>query len=104
MKTTDLQNLKTLVTEMQYRDMESMQPSIQKFKAEYDKKNSTGVWSGMTDPSKGPSMYTPSVDEEQVSEKEKIKNLIQQEINNAPKRMTYARRVLRSLLKKVDSI
>ena len=92
------------ILENYYRNMETMQPADKRYKAEYDRHNSTPEWDGMTDPSKGPSMMTPSVDEEEPDKVSKMKSLIEMEIKRAPKKMTYAIRVLNSLLQKIDSL
>jgi len=95
------------ILENYYRNIETMQPASQRFKAEYDRRNSTPEWSGMTDPSKGPQMLTPSVDEENVGGRDKmskIKALIEIEIQRAPKKMTYAIRVLKKLLNQMESL
>lgn len=92
------------ILENYYRNMETMQPADKRFKADYDRHNSTPEWDGLTDPSKGPSMLTPSVDEEQPDKVSKMKNLIEMQIKRAPKKMTYAIRVLRSLLQQIDSL
>lgn len=95
------------ILENYYRSMETMQPASQRFKAEYDRRNSTPEWDAMTDPSKGPQTMTPSVDEEQIGQQDKtskMKALIEMEIQRAPKKMTYAIRVLKKLLQQMDSL
>lgn len=92
------------ILENYYRNMETMQPSDKRYKSEYNRHDSTPEWDGLTDPSKGPSMLTPSVDEEEPDKLSKIKNLIEAEIKKAPEKMTYAIRVLKSLLQKIDSV
>lgn len=81
-----------------------MQPGDQKFRPSVDRKHSTPEWDGITDPTKGPSMLTPSVDEEEVTPVEKIRKLIKQEIKRAPSKMTYAKRVLKKLLRACSSV
>ena len=84
-----------------------MQPASQRFKAEYDRHNSTPEWAGLTDPSKGPQTLTPSVDEEEIGHQDKMskmKALIEMEIQRAPKKMTYAIRVLKKLLQQMESL
>jgi len=102
----DFTRIQELYCEGSYRDIETMQPSARNIKVDRDLRNSTdGVWGGITDPSRGPSMYTPSVDEEVVeTSTDKIKKLIQHEIDVAPKKMTYAKRVLKKLLDNIDSL
>jgi hypothetical protein len=45
-----------------------------------------------------------SVDEEQLDAAGKLKKMIQHEIDVAPKKMTYAKRVLKKLLDQMDSL
>lgn len=92
------------ILENYYRNMETMQPADKRYKSEYNSHDSTPEWGGLTDPTKGPSMMTPSVDEEEPDRLSKMKNLIKMEIKRAPKKMTYAIRVLESLLHKIDSL
>jgi hypothetical protein len=92
------------ILENYYRNMETMQPADKRYKTDYDRHNSTPEWEGLTDPSKGPSMLTPSVDEEEPDTISKVRNLIEMEIKRAPKKMTYAVRVLKSILSKIGSL
>jgi hypothetical protein len=92
------------ILENYYRNIETMQPTDKRYKTDYDRHNSTPEWEGLTDPSKGPSMLTPSVDEEEPNMISKVRNLIEMEIKRAPKKMTYAIRVLKSILSKIDSL
>lgn len=95
------------ILENYYRNIETMQPSDQRMKVKRDELNSADVWRGIVDPSKGPGMYTPSIDEEEVAKPDKMskmRELIEAEIKRAPKKMTYAIRVLNGLLKKMESL
>lgn len=88
--------------------METMQPSAFKIMKVNDQKRnpalSTPVWDGIVDPAKSNMLNSFSVDEEQLDEKGKLKKLIQKEIDAAPKKMTYAKRVLNKLLDQIDSL
>ena len=88
--------------------METMQPIASKImKVDDQKRNpahSTPQWDGVIDPAKGNMLNSFSVDEENLDDKGKLKKLIQQEIDIAPKKMTYAKRVLQKLLNHIDSL
>lgn len=102
MDTTDFAKINNLYES--YNGIEATQNTTGRFRPPTDLKNSTtNTWGGLTDPSLGPQMYTPTVEEE-VTPIEQIKKLIQQEIDRAPKGMTYAKRVLRKILKLADSV
>lgn len=107
MKSSDITNINILV-ENQYRNMETMQPPASKImQVNNQKRNpaySTPQWDGIVDPAKGNMLNSFSVDEEQLDEKGKLKKLIQMEIDVAPKKMTYAKRVLNKLLNQIDSL
>jgi hypothetical protein len=107
MKSSDINNINILL-ENQYRNMETMQPSASKIMRTSDQRRnpalSTPQWDGITDPAKGNMLNSFSVDEEQLDDKGKLKKLIQQELDVAPKKMTYAKRVLKKLLDQIDSL
>lgn len=88
--------------------METMQPTASKIMKVNDQKRnpalSTPQWDGVVDPAKGNMLNSFSVDEEQLDDKGKLKKLIQQEIDVAPKKMTYAKRVLQKLMNHIDSL
>ena len=100
----DSSNIYTLYCEGGSFNIENGQPGY-RTNIDNDSENSTtSTWGGITDPAKGPNMYTPTVDEEEVSPIEKIKKLIQMEIKRTPEKMTYASRVLKKLLKTIESV
>lgn len=80
MRTLDVDNINKLYTEASYRDVENMQPpSSMRFDVTNDRKNSAGIWSSLSDPAKGDSMGTPSIDEETPSDSgivKIVKNLL----------------------------
>ncbi len=95
------------ILENYYRNMETMQPASQRFKVKNDIPNSTSEWSALNDPSRAQSTMTPTVDEEEVAHQDKMskmKALIEMQIQRAPKRMTYAIRVLKKLLAQMESL
>lgn len=106
-KSSDIYNINLLI-ENQYRDVETMQPTASKIRNVSDQKRnpalSTTVWDGIVDPAKDNMLNSFSVDEEQLDEKGRFKKLIQHEIDAAPKKMTYAKRVLKKLLDQIDSL
>ena len=104
MTAKDIDNINQIVSEAVYRDIETMQTGDQKYRPTLDKHNSTTEWDGIIDPTKGPNMLTPSVDEEEASVVDKLKSIINKELEIAPKKMTYAKRVLKKLLKLCDSL
>lgn len=107
MTNSDINKIHNLVLEQQYRNMETMQPTANMLKVSDQKRNprlSTPEWDGLVNPSKGNMLNSFSVDEEQLDATGKLKKLIQQEIDVAPKKMTYAKRVLKKLLDQIDSL
>jgi hypothetical protein len=107
MTNSDINKIHNLVLEQQYRNIETMQPTANMLKVDNQKRSptlSTPVWDGLVNPSKGNLLNSFSVDEEQLNTTDKLKKLIQQEIDVAPKKMTYAKRVLKKLLDQIDSL
>lgn len=107
MTNSDINKIHSLVMERQYRDIETMQSTANMLKVDDQKRNprlSTPAWDGLVNPSKGNMLNSFSVDEEQLDVAGKLKKLIQQEIDAAPKKMTYAKRVLKKLLDQIDSL
>lgn len=107
MTNSDIDKIHNLMLEQQFRNMETMQPTANMIKASDQKRNprlSTPAWDGIVDPAKSKTLNTISIDEEQPDAAGKIKKMIQHEIDVAPKKMTYAKRVLKKLLDQMDSI
>lgn len=107
MTNSDINKIHNLVLEQQYRNMETMQSTANMLKVDDQKRNprlSTPAWDGIVDPAKGNMLNSFSVDEEQLDATGKLKKMIQHEIDVAPKKMTYAKRVLKKLLDQMDSL
>ena len=106
MKKTDIDNIATLM-ESHYRNIETMQSSSKVggvTDLKRDPAHSTPQWDGMVDPTRGNMLNSFSIDEEQPDIKSKLKNIIQKEIDVAPKKMSYTKRVLKKLLTVLDSL